>query len=159
MSRGGKPRTRSILLSGISTLSEGYNTVLLVARAWILQAQGQLKDLPRLLTTAEQLLDTGSNGVRNLDDPHSRLLHALIATEWSLFLYFTGKVQASMASARSALEWLPPGEEYVESIVLVFLAWSNQACGQEDSALVALQQALKDRSSHLNSTARLLYAQ
>jgi hypothetical protein len=27
MSRGGKPRTLSILLSGISTLSEGYNTV------------------------------------------------------------------------------------------------------------------------------------
>src|SRR6266496_1210777 len=108
--------------------------VLLVARAWILQAQGQLKDLPRLLTTAEQLLDARSNSVRNLDDPHSRLLHALIATEWSLFLYFTGKVQASMASARSALEWLPPGEEYVESIVLVFLAWSNQACGQEDVA-------------------------
>ena len=133
--------------------------VLLFAKAWILQAQGQLKDLPRLLTTAEQLLDASSNGVRNLDDPHSRLLHALIATAWSLFQYFTGKVQASMASARSALEWLPPGEEYVASIALVFLAWSNQACGQEDIALVALQQALRDHSTHLNSTARLLYAQ
>ncbi len=133
--------------------------VLLFARAWILQAQGQLKDLPSLLTTAEQLLDASSNGVRNLDDPHSRLVHALIATAWSLFQYFTGKVQASMASARSALEWLPPGEEYVESIALVFLAWSNQACGQEDIALVALQQALRDHSSHLNNTARLLLAQ
>jgi LuxR family maltose regulon positive regulatory protein len=133
--------------------------VLLVAQVWILQAHGQLKDLPRLLTTAEQLLDASSNGVRNLDDPHSRLLHALIATAWSLFQYFTGKVQASMASAQSALEWLPPGEEYVASIALVFLAWSNQSCGQEDSALVALQQALRDHSTHLNSTARLLYAQ
>jgi LuxR family maltose regulon positive regulatory protein len=133
--------------------------VLLFAKAWILQAQGQLKDFPRLLTTAEQLLDASSNGVRNLDDPHSRLLHALIATEWSLFQYFTVQVQASMASARSALEWLPPGEEYVASIALVFLAFSKQACGQEDSALVALQQALRDHSTHLNSAARLLFAQ
>jgi ATP/maltotriose-dependent transcriptional regulator MalT len=133
--------------------------ILLFARAWILQAQGQLKDLPRLLTSAEQLLDASSNGVRNPDNPHSRLLHALIATLWSLFQYFTGKVQASMASARSALEWLPPGEDYVPSTILVFLALSSQACGQEDIALVALQQALRDHSLHLNSTARLLYAQ
>ena len=100
-----------------------------------------------------------SSGARNLDDPHSRLLHALIAIIWSLFQYFTGKVQASMASARSALEWLPPGEEYVASIAMVFLAWSNQSCGQEDIALIALQQALRDHSMHLNSTARLLFAQ
>ena len=133
--------------------------VLLFAQAWILQVQGQLKDLPRLLTTAEQLLDASSNDVRNLEDPHSRLLHALIATLWSLFQYFTGQEQASLASARSALEWLPPGEEYVASTALVFLALSTQALGQEDIALVALQQALRDHSTHLNSTARLLFAQ
>src|SRR6266566_3342005 len=107
--------------------------VLLFAQAWILQVQGQLKDLPRLLTTAEQLLDASSNDVRNLEDPHSRLLHALIATLWSLFQYFTGQEQASLASARSALEWLPPGEEYVASTALVFLAlstgsWAGRHC-------------------------------
>jgi LuxR family transcriptional regulator, maltose regulon positive regulatory protein len=133
--------------------------ILLFARVWILQARGQLKELPRLLTAAEQLLEASSIGGRNRDDPHSRLLRALIATAWSQFQYFTGQTQASLESARSALEWIPPGEEYVASLTLMFLAWSNQATGNEDVALVALQQALRDHSSHVNSAARLLFAQ
>ena len=133
--------------------------VLLFARAWILQAHGQLKDLPHLLTTAEQLLETSNSSSRDLDDPQRRLLHALIAFLWSQFHYFTGQAQMSLESAHSALAWLPPGEEYVASFPLAYLAWSNQAIGNEDVALVSLQQALRDRSTHLNATARLLFAQ
>src|SRR6266496_2065679 len=133
--------------------------VLLFARAWILQAHGQLKDIPRLLTTAEQLLEASSDSRRNLDDPHSRLLHALIATAWSHFQYFTGQFQVSLESAHSAWKWLPPGEEYVVSIILTLLAWSNQAIGQEDVALLELNNALRERSMRLNGTARLLFAQ
>src|SRR6266568_844243 len=132
---------------------------LLLARMWILQARGQLKDFPRLLVTAEQLLETSGSDASDLDDPKHRLLRALSAVWWSQFQYFTGQVQASLESARSALVWLPPGEEYVASFALAFLAWSNQASGQEEVALLELNNALKDRSTHLNSTARLLFAQ
>ncbi len=45
------------------------------------------------------------------------------------------------------------------SFALMFLAWSNQAIGKEDVALVVLQQALTDHSLHVNSAARLLFAQ
>jgi LuxR family transcriptional regulator, maltose regulon positive regulatory protein len=133
--------------------------VLLFARAWNLQARGQLKDLPHLLTTAEQLLESSDSSSRDLDDPGHRLLPALIATMWSVYQYFTGQVQASLESARSALALLPPGEEYVASLALQFLALSNQAIGNEDIALVALQQALSDHTSQVNSTVRLLVTQ
>jgi LuxR family transcriptional regulator, maltose regulon positive regulatory protein len=137
---------------------QGYPT-LLFARAWILQAHGQLKDLSHLLTAAELLLETSDSSARDLDVPQRRRLHALIAILRSQFQYFTGQVQASLESARSALEWIPPGEEYVASLTQVFLAWSNQAIGNEDVTLVALQRALRDHSLHVNSTARLLFAQ
>jgi LuxR family transcriptional regulator, maltose regulon positive regulatory protein len=132
---------------------------LLVARMWILQNHGQLQDFPRLLVAAEQLLETSDSDASDLDDPTHRLLRALIAIFWSQFQYFTGQVQVSLESARSALVWLPSGEEYVASFALAYLAWSNQAIGKEDVALVFLQQALRDRSTHLNATARLLFAQ
>ena len=41
----------------------------------------------------------------------------------------------------------------------LFLAWSHQACGQEEVALLELNNALNERSTHLTSTARLLFAQ
>jgi ATP/maltotriose-dependent transcriptional regulator MalT len=132
---------------------------LLVARMWILQAHGQLKDFPRLLTAAEQLLETNGSVAHDLDNLQPGTFRALIATEWSLFQYFTGQAQASVESARSALEWIPPEEEYIRSIILTFLAWSSQNVGQEDAALDALQQALRDHSSQVNSTVRLLFAQ
>ena len=81
---------------------------------------GQLKEMPRLLTAAEQLLATSDSGTSDQDDPQSRILHALIAILWSLFQYFTGQTQASLESARSALEWLPPDEEYIASHALTF---------------------------------------
>jgi ATP/maltotriose-dependent transcriptional regulator MalT len=93
---------------------------LLVARAWSLQAHGQLKDLPHLLTAAEQLLETSESSSHDMDDPKHRILRALIAILWSQFQYFTGQVQASLESARSALAWLPPVEEYVASLALIF---------------------------------------
>ncbi len=130
---------------------------LLFARVWILQAHGQLNNLPRLLTDAGQLLDTGDSAADGLDDPRSRLSRALIAIGWSQFHYFTGQAQASLESARSALQWLPPGDEHVTSYALLFLAWSYQATGQEDVAHVALQQALRDQLTHLTSAARLLW--
>jgi LuxR family transcriptional regulator, maltose regulon positive regulatory protein len=132
---------------------------LLVAWMWILQAQGQLKDFPRLLTAAERLLDAGGNGGKDLENPQSRILRALIATLWSEFQYITGQEKASLDSARSALEWIPPGEEYIASFALMYLAWSSQATGNEDIALVALQQALSDHSSQVNGAARLLFSQ
>jgi len=133
--------------------------VLLVARVWILQAHGQLKDLPRLLTAAERLLATNGSDMSDLDNLQSRVLRGIIATWWSDFQYFTGQTQASLESARSALEWIPPGEEYIANLPLMFLAWSYQAIGNEDVALVALQQALTDHSLHVNIAARLLFAQ
>ncbi len=132
---------------------------LLVAKTWILQAHGQLADFPRLLKAAEQLFATTGSGASDADGRQFRLLHALIAIQWSQFQYFTGQAQASLESARSALAWLPPGEEYITSLALTFLAWSNQAIGQEDTALAALNDALRERSTHLTSTARLLLAQ
>ena len=132
---------------------------LLFARAWIMQAHGQLKDFPRLLTAAGQLLDTRGNGTSDPDDSRSRVLRALIAVGWSLFHFFTGQIQASLESARSALEWTPPGQEFVASHALFFLALSNQASGHEDVALFELNKALREQSVHLNDTARLVFAQ
>ena len=42
---------------------------------------------------------------------------------------------------------------------MTLLAWSHQALGQGDVALLELNHALSERSIHLNSTARLLFAQ
>ncbi len=132
--------------------------VLLVARVWILQMQGQLNEMPRWLTVAGQLLAISDSDRSDQGNTQSRILHALIATLWSLFQYFSGQTQASLESARSALEWLPPDEEYITSLILMFLAWSYQAIGNEDRALVALQQALTDHALSINSTARLLFS-
>jgi LuxR family transcriptional regulator, maltose regulon positive regulatory protein len=132
---------------------------LLVARAWLLQAHGQLKDLPSLLTTARLLLEKSDSNVDDLVNPQRRLLQALIAIMWSQSQYFAGKMQASIESASFALELLQPGDEYVASFALMFKAWSRQAIGQEDSAHVALNDALRERSTHPNTTARLLFAQ
>jgi LuxR family transcriptional regulator, maltose regulon positive regulatory protein len=132
---------------------------LLVARAWIVQAHGHLNDVPRLLMTAQRLLATNDSGARNVGDPKSRLLHALMAILWSQFQYRTGQARASLESARSALEWIPPGEEYVASYAKQWLAAYHQASGQEDVALAQLKQALRDHSTHRNSAARLLFAQ
>ena len=131
--------------------------IMLVARAWILQAQGQLNEMPRWLTAAGQLLAISDSDSSDQGNPQSRILHALIATEWSLFQYLSGQTQASLESARSALQRLPPDEEYITSYALMFLAWSYQATGNEERALVALQQALTDHALSINSTARLLF--
>jgi LuxR family transcriptional regulator, maltose regulon positive regulatory protein len=133
--------------------------VLLFARFWIVQARGQLNDLQPLLWTADQLLATADIGAGDRDDPQSRISHALIAICWSHFQYFTGQAQASLDYARSALERIPPGEEHLASEAMLFLAWSSQATGQEEVALNALNNALRDRSANLSSTARLLFAQ
>jgi len=132
---------------------------LLTARAWISQARGQLKELPRLLTAAEQLLGTTDSSANGTDNTKQRLLRVLIADSWSLFHFFTGQVQASLESARSALAWIPPGAEIVTSHVLEELAWSLQANGQEEEALAAVQQGLKDHSTQSSSIARLLFTQ
>ncbi len=133
--------------------------LLLFARVCIVQARGQLKDLPPLLTAGEQLLATADSGARDLDDPQSRISHALIAIGLSHFQYFTGQAQASLESARSALAWLPPGEEHVAGHALQYLAWSYQATGQENVALAELQQALRELPARPTITARLLLAQ
>ena len=65
----------------------------------------------------------------------------------------------SLERAHSALELLAPGEEYVASFPQGILAWSNQALGNEDAALGALQRALGDQSTRRDATARLLLAQ
>ncbi len=135
------------------------SAVLLVARMWILQARGQLEGLPRVLTAAEQLLATSGSSARELDDQQSRRLRALISIGWSQFQYFTGQAQASLESARSALAWLPPGEGYVASHALFFLALSHQATGQETVALDVLNKALQEPTARLSDTARLLFAQ
>jgi LuxR family maltose regulon positive regulatory protein len=132
---------------------------LLVARAWLWQAHGQLKDLPGLLTAASLLLEKSDSSVSDLASPERRLLHALIAILWSQIQYFTGQMQASNESSSAALELLQPGDEYVASFALLFQAWSRQAIGQEDTALAVLNNALRERSTHPNSTARLLFAQ
>ncbi|HEX6552124.1 MAG TPA: LuxR C-terminal-related transcriptional regulator [Ktedonobacteraceae bacterium] len=133
--------------------------VLLVARAWISQAHGQLQELPRLLSVAEQLVAAGDRHASDAHDPAVRLLRALMATLWSLFHYFTGQAQASLESARSALAWIPPGEEHMASHATFYLALSNQATGHEEVALVALQRTLRDQVTRPSSIARLLYAQ
>ena len=132
---------------------------LIIALAWTLQLRGKLTDLPRLLRAAEQLLDTADIPAKDADNAKQRLLRVLIAILWSVFHYFSGQVQASLESARSALAWLPQGETIVASHVLEELAFSLQANGQEEDALAALQQALRNQSAKPASTTRLLFAQ
>jgi len=132
---------------------------LLAARAWILQARGQLKDLPSMLTVAEQLLASGGRDSKDTQYPSFRLLHGLIATLWSLYHFFSGSIQASLESARSALAWIPPGEEFMVGHATFYYALSNRAFGHEEEALRALQRTLQDHSTKLSCTARLLFAQ
>jgi ATP/maltotriose-dependent transcriptional regulator MalT len=132
---------------------------LLFARAWIEQIHGRLTEFPRLLTSAEQLLAASGSSARSSEDPYSRILHALVALGWSFLQYFTGQMQASLESARSALAWLPPDRVDVASLIMQYLAWSYQACGQEEVAHLHLQQAMKEQSAHPIFTARLLFSQ
>jgi LuxR family maltose regulon positive regulatory protein len=133
--------------------------ILLIAKVWILQARGQLKDLPHLLRAAEQLLGNNGNKGNDHDDKSTKLLYAFIEIAWSHFQFFTGQMQASLKSARSAIEWLPPGEEHIMSVALLYLALSNQAAGRGDVALGALQQALREQAARPTTSARLLFAQ
>jgi LuxR family transcriptional regulator, maltose regulon positive regulatory protein len=132
---------------------------LLAAQAWISQARGHLKALPSLLTAAEQFFTSGDLETSDADDPSIRLLRGLIATLWSLYHFFSGRTQASLESARSALALIPPGEEHMISHATFYFALSNQATGHEEVALAALQQALQNQTTRLSSTARLLFAQ
>ena len=132
---------------------------LLAARAWISQARGYLKELPSLLTAAEQLLASSDRESSDAEDTPFRLLRGLIATLWSLYYFFTGQAQASLEYARSALAWIPPGEDHMVSHANFYFALSNQAAGQEEVALAAMLQALQEQSTGLSSTARLLFAQ
>ena len=83
----------------------------------------------------------------------------MIALGWSFLQYFTGQMQASLESARSALAWLPPDRGDVASLVMQYLALAYQACGQEEVAHLQLQQAMKEQSAHPIFTARLLFSQ
>jgi LuxR family maltose regulon positive regulatory protein len=135
---------------------------LLAAQAWIVQARGHLKELPRLLVAAEQLLDSDDQQRSDAHDPHDSLLgmlRGLVASLWSLHSFFTGQVQEGLESARSALAWIPPGEAFMVRHAILYFALSSQASGREEEALFALQQALQDHSTGLSSTARLLLAQ
>jgi LuxR family maltose regulon positive regulatory protein len=132
---------------------------LLLARVWTMQAHGQVTDFPRLLTVVEQLLATSDSGAPDRDDPQHRLLQAVTAISWCQLQYFTGRAEASLERARSALRWNRPGEEYLASLALMYLALANQATGQENRALVTLQEALRDHWTHLTSAVRLLFAQ
>jgi LuxR family maltose regulon positive regulatory protein len=134
--------------------------ILLVAKAWVLQARGQLKDLPHLLRAARQLLGDDGNKLHDLDATSAKLLCAFIEILWSHLQFFTGKIQASLKSVQSAIEWLPPGEEHImSSTALLYLALSNQAVGRGDVALSALQLALREQATRPATTARLLFAQ
>ena len=133
--------------------------LLLTARAWISQARGHLKELPSLLTAAEQLLASSDRESSDADDTPFRLLRGLIATLWSLYYFFTGQAQASLEYARSALAWIPPGEDHMLSHANFYFVLTNQAAGQEEGALAAMLQALQEQSTGLSSTARLLYSQ
>ena len=133
--------------------------LLLAARAWISQARGHLKELPSLLTAAEQLLASSDRESSDADDTPFRLLRGLIATLWSLYYFFTGQAQASLEYARSALAWIPPGEDHMVSHANFYFVLTNQAAGQEEVALAAMLQALQEQSTGLSSTARLLYSQ
>ncbi|HEY6411923.1 MAG TPA: LuxR C-terminal-related transcriptional regulator [Ktedonobacteraceae bacterium] len=132
---------------------------LLAARAWIAQARGHLKELPGLLTKAEQLLASGDQNTSDTHDPSLRLLRGLVATLWSLFNFFSGQIQASLECARCALTWIPPGEEHMLSHATYYLVLANQAAGCEEEALAVLQHALQDHSKGFSSTARLVYVQ
>jgi LuxR family maltose regulon positive regulatory protein len=133
--------------------------VLLIARAWIAQARGSVSDIPPLLTAAEQLLESNNSGASEPGERQSRLLRALSKIYWSEFMYDTGQAQASWQNARSALELTPPGEEYVKSMALLYLANSSRFTGQADAVLAQLQQVLRAQSTDLGGTARLLFAQ
>jgi len=133
--------------------------VLLTAKAWISQARGHLKELPPLLTAADQLLANGDRDTSDALDPPFRLLHGLMETLWSLYYFFTGQAQESLECARSALVWIPPGEEHMISHATWYFVLTNQAAGQEEVELAAMLQALQDQSTGLSSTARLLFAQ
>jgi LuxR family maltose regulon positive regulatory protein len=133
--------------------------LLLTAKAWISQARGHLKELPPLLTAADQLLANDNRDTSDALDPPFRLLHGLMETLWSLNYFFTGQAQESLEYARSALVWIPPGEEHMISHATWYFVLANQATGQEEVALAALQQVLQEQSTSLSSTARLLFAQ
>jgi ATP/maltotriose-dependent transcriptional regulator MalT len=132
---------------------------LLLARARIVQFHGQITDLPTLLDESDRLLAiSDSSGPEQADFLH-RLLPTVSAISWCQFHYFTGQAQASLESAERALKWNPPGEEYLASMALMYLALSQQAVGHEVLALVTLQEALLDHAIQRSSTVRLLFAQ
>ncbi|HXX79217.1 MAG TPA: hypothetical protein VEI53_12030, partial [Ktedonobacteraceae bacterium] len=132
---------------------------LLVAQAWISQARGQLRELPRLLTSASQLLASREQYMNDTQNSSFRLLHALIATFWSLYHFFDGQPQKSLESAHTALALLQPTEKFIASHALELLAWSLQATGFEKGALASLQEVLLSQPSSMSTTARLLFSQ
>jgi LuxR family maltose regulon positive regulatory protein len=135
---------------------------LLAAQAWIAQARGHLKEVPGLLTAAEQLLgsaDQQRSPALGPHDTHPGMLRGLVAGLWSLYYFFSGQVRASLESARGALAWIPSGEAFLVRHALLYFALASQASGHEDVALSELQKAFQGHSAGRASTARLLLAQ
>jgi LuxR family maltose regulon positive regulatory protein len=132
---------------------------LLLARAWVKQVRGRLMDLPRLLTSAGQLLDLQARDTGNPNDTEYRVLRAFLTLGWSQFQFFTGQIEAALESAHSTLEWVPPECEYIASCALSILALAKQVSGQADVALFELNKALRDQPARHSVTARLLFTQ
>src|SRR5579884_1478708 len=135
------------------------SAALLLARAWLKHVHGRLMELPGLLMTAEQRLDFQFRDAGDPDNAKYWFLRAFLAHVWSQFQFFTGQIEASLESAHSALEWIPPEYEYIASHALSILALSRQASGQQDVALFELNKALRDQSARHSVTARLLFTQ
>jgi LuxR family maltose regulon positive regulatory protein len=133
--------------------------VLLVAMAWVREARGQFEDFSQQLTAAERLVATSNNVRRDSDDSQTRHLQALIAISRSHFQYFSGQLQASLESARSALAWSLPDEEFVVDMALRYLVWSLQATEQEDLAISELNKAFRAPTLHQRKTVHLLFTQ
>ena len=130
--------------------------ILLCARIWIMQTHAQHTDLPQVLTTIENLLAQPNKQTSSEDDYEFRLLHALVEIGWGHWYYRTGQAQSSLEHARSAMAWLPAGEEQGQIFALMYLALSSQLAGEFDIALMELDKGLRSHAQHLVSTAHLL---
>jgi LuxR family transcriptional regulator, maltose regulon positive regulatory protein len=133
--------------------------ILLCARVWILQTHSQHAGIPQVLKAIEHLLAQYDNQTSREDDHLFRLLHVLVENAWGHCYFRAGQAQLSLKHIRSAMAWLPPDEEQGEIFALMYLALSSQLAGQEEVALIELDEGLRSHAQNLVSTARLLIAQ
>jgi LuxR family maltose regulon positive regulatory protein len=110
---------------------------LLLAQAWVLHYQFNLRAIPPILQSATALLDNGRAGQ---SQPIEMSLSAEIDCFRAIIAYWQGQHQRCMERLHHALPHVPTQYPFFRGFVATYLAFASQAAGQKEMGLQVLYE-------------------